>query len=290
LHRDLAVKAGQIAHLDGDNSNSAADNLAFLCFEHHDQYDSKTSQSKNFTIKEVMAYRDELHQKLLPIIEAGTIRQPPDAPPPAEMRVGAQFDEKKRQDLKEIILEVFSDKEAPLRSISLVAHRLDISRAIAERLLFEMAQEGALRVDRPRGSRKKTYSLASSWVNRLLDTFVATLDKEVESEERYLRSKTRELESLIRTIQGTTYAVETMFARKSLRRDLVEARLKRLEHNKYVLGVEDALSVLLIGITGATRPSQQDLNSLEKEGVLIRYVELDEEAQPMAVADALRSR
>jgi hypothetical protein len=40
------VKAGQIAHLDHDNKNSELDNLAFLCLEHHDQYDSKTSQSK----------------------------------------------------------------------------------------------------------------------------------------------------------------------------------------------------------------------------------------------------
>ena len=32
------VKKGQLAHLDGDNENFAEGNLAFLCFEHHDEY------------------------------------------------------------------------------------------------------------------------------------------------------------------------------------------------------------------------------------------------------------
>jgi hypothetical protein len=60
LHGDEAEKKGQIAHLDQDPSNNALDNLAFLCFDHHDQYDSHTKQSKGLTIKEVKRYRDQL--------------------------------------------------------------------------------------------------------------------------------------------------------------------------------------------------------------------------------------
>jgi hypothetical protein len=60
LRTDTSEKKGQIAHLDRDSSNSAADNLAFLCLEHHDQYDSRTSQSKGLTIEEVKRYRTEL--------------------------------------------------------------------------------------------------------------------------------------------------------------------------------------------------------------------------------------
>ena len=60
LSRDVAIKRGQIAHLDQDNSNSEPNNLVYLCFDHHDQYDSKTRQSKNFTEAEVRHYRDEL--------------------------------------------------------------------------------------------------------------------------------------------------------------------------------------------------------------------------------------
>jgi len=46
LKRDSREKKGQIAHLDGSPANHDRDNLALLCFDHHDRYDSETSQSK----------------------------------------------------------------------------------------------------------------------------------------------------------------------------------------------------------------------------------------------------
>lgn len=58
----LDEKAGQIAHLDKDNSNSKFDNLAYMCFDHHDRYDTRTSQSKNYTIKETKYYRNQLYK------------------------------------------------------------------------------------------------------------------------------------------------------------------------------------------------------------------------------------
>jgi len=51
---------GQIAHLDNDASNNSLDNLAFFCLEHHDQYDSRTSQSKGLMIEEARRYRADL--------------------------------------------------------------------------------------------------------------------------------------------------------------------------------------------------------------------------------------
>jgi hypothetical protein len=62
LKRDDEIKQGQIAHLDQNPGNNNEDNLAFLCFDHHDQFDSKTSQSKNLTAKEIIRYRGELYQ------------------------------------------------------------------------------------------------------------------------------------------------------------------------------------------------------------------------------------
>lgn len=64
LNGDWGQKRGQIAHLDQDPSNNAGDNLAFLCLPHHDQYDSKTSQSKGITVAEVRQYREELYVAL----------------------------------------------------------------------------------------------------------------------------------------------------------------------------------------------------------------------------------
>jgi len=61
LKRDTNPKKGQIAHLDQNASNSAPENLVWLCMEHHDEYDSRTSQSKGLTLGEIKRYREELH-------------------------------------------------------------------------------------------------------------------------------------------------------------------------------------------------------------------------------------
>jgi hypothetical protein len=60
LNRDIGEKNGQIAHLDRDNGNPSLENLAYLCFHHHDAYDSTRSQSKGFSMGEVKEYRSEL--------------------------------------------------------------------------------------------------------------------------------------------------------------------------------------------------------------------------------------
>lgn len=60
---DEVVK-GQIAHLDQDSSNSRESNLAFLCFRHHDEFDSTPRQSKGLRKDEVKHWRDELHKEM----------------------------------------------------------------------------------------------------------------------------------------------------------------------------------------------------------------------------------
>ncbi|MGE4068690.1 MAG: hypothetical protein AB7H88_18090 [Vicinamibacterales bacterium] len=60
LNRSTSIVSGQIAHLDQNSGNPSLDNLVFLCLEHHDQFDSRTSQSKGLTAAEVRLFRDEL--------------------------------------------------------------------------------------------------------------------------------------------------------------------------------------------------------------------------------------
>jgi hypothetical protein len=69
MHRDHSVKRGQLAHLDQDPSNNKLDNLAFLCFDHHDEYDSRSRQSKRLTITEVKIYRGELEEAIAAALE-----------------------------------------------------------------------------------------------------------------------------------------------------------------------------------------------------------------------------
>jgi len=61
LYNDTNEKQGQIAHLDKNPANNNTENLAFLCLNHHDKYDGKSSQSKGYTIQEVKEYRDHLY-------------------------------------------------------------------------------------------------------------------------------------------------------------------------------------------------------------------------------------
>jgi len=52
---------GQIAHVDRDPGNNASDNLVWLCLSHHDDYDTRHSQSKGLTPAELKYYRQELY-------------------------------------------------------------------------------------------------------------------------------------------------------------------------------------------------------------------------------------
>lgn len=64
LHCDTSIKKGQIAHIDHDSSNSTRENLVFLCIPHHDEYDSKTSQSKGLSKNELKHYSTMLYEYL----------------------------------------------------------------------------------------------------------------------------------------------------------------------------------------------------------------------------------
>jgi hypothetical protein len=64
LQGDTRIQQGQIAHLDQDNTNVAQANLMFMCLTHHDQYDTKTRQSKGLSQAEAEAYQAELVEYL----------------------------------------------------------------------------------------------------------------------------------------------------------------------------------------------------------------------------------
>ena len=57
------VRTGQIAHLNGNRTQSTFENLVWLCLEHHDALDSRTSQSKGLMSEEVRRHRDALYER-----------------------------------------------------------------------------------------------------------------------------------------------------------------------------------------------------------------------------------
>jgi hypothetical protein len=60
LDDDIGRKQGQIAHVDRNRKNHTESNLAFLCLPHHDEYDSRTSQSKGITKDELLHAKTSL--------------------------------------------------------------------------------------------------------------------------------------------------------------------------------------------------------------------------------------
>lgn len=57
LEDDRRRKRVQIAHIDRDPRNAKSENLVPLCLDHHDEYDSTTSQSKGMLPEELRVYK-----------------------------------------------------------------------------------------------------------------------------------------------------------------------------------------------------------------------------------------
>src|SRR5260370_17312425 len=62
LKGDARAKNGQIAHIDRDCANSALENAAYLCLNHHDEYDGTRRQSKRFKPDELKHYQKLLYE------------------------------------------------------------------------------------------------------------------------------------------------------------------------------------------------------------------------------------
>ena len=89
LSADLRLKKGQIAHVNQNAEDTRLENLCFLCQDHHDEYDSTTSQTKGLTANELRRYR----QKLYDIVATGTLPESaPKAVPPALAGASARLE------------------------------------------------------------------------------------------------------------------------------------------------------------------------------------------------------
>jgi hypothetical protein len=130
LNRDTGIKPGQIAHLDRDAANPSIYNLVFLCLEHHDQFDSRTSQSKGLTSDEVRRFRQELateieHAWRQPIT-FGSVEVPPPNGVSGRWVHGDDFDS------AEIEVERMPDNRVRVRGFALHGKTRDIGPNFGE--------------------------------------------------------------------------------------------------------------------------------------------------------------
>jgi DNA-binding PadR family transcriptional regulator len=265
LRRDLQEKRGQIAHLDRNNENNAQENLAFLCLEHHDQYDTRTSQSKNYTIAEVKRYRSELYSALLTPVPVAKVTQ---------LRDSARFEAHSQQEAKSALKELLSENPYAGQNLTYIASRLSLSRRAIEQLLYLLSKDGMVRIERKPGTTKKTYSLTSSKENRLIDAFVASLPEHVEVDRRFVRSRTHEIDAIVRTTCDL-YAVEVMWCPETFSSHHAMRRIETLDEAMTALRVDRARKVLVIGVSSGTTQSDFELRRIEESGVLVKIVELE---------------
>ncbi len=118
LYADLDVKRGQIAHLDRHRTNNHTDNLIYLCLPHHDEYDTKPSQSKRFTPDELRKYRGQLYALMK--------KQPPLSWPDARIETPSRPSRRERE-----------------LSFELYERRLRIYHA-AKKLILKVAADASL--------------------------------------------------------------------------------------------------------------------------------------------------
>jgi hypothetical protein len=112
FHGDLRLKKGQIAHVDRNPSNADEKNLAYLCLEHHDEYDSKTSQVKGITEAELRGYNERLLEAIANEEHLSTITplSKVDAIRSHDERVFRQADElMSEKELREVLGQLQSD-------------------------------------------------------------------------------------------------------------------------------------------------------------------------------------
>lgn len=112
IYGTLYYRRGQVAHVDRDSTNSAIENLAFLCMDHHDEYDTKTSQSKRLLPEELLRYRDTLHAAIERREHVATIA-------PATAALDAQTAEHDRRAFGHV------DQLLPETRVQLYLHRVE---------------------------------------------------------------------------------------------------------------------------------------------------------------------
>ena len=264
LYRDLEVKAGQIAHLDKDKSNNKFDNLAFLCLPHHDQYDSRTSQSKNFTIKEVKKYRQELKDNFL------SIDKPKTKPHTIDKNSINDF---KKEEIRKVLIEIINESGTITNFMS-ISHKTGLSKNTIENSLIELAQENKIRIDRQKGSLNRTFSLAESNENLIIDAFIKTLSDSITDEQRYIKRNHFEIDALVKTT-NEEFLIEVKMA-KYLNTNGIKTTIKRINTCRKELNISDkAKTVLLIGVNDSTIKLNDSLKEVEKTGVIVKFIEVN---------------
>ncbi len=257
LNRDISIKKGQIAHLDHNNENNNFDNLAFLCFEHHNEYDTQTSQAKNFTIKEVKEYRNELYNNILTAINTNS----------------TNYDEIRKLEIYKLIIEIIEKNNGVIKNLRKLSNKIEISTSNLEQYLYKLEQQKIIRIDRKKGETKKTISLTSLKENIVIDTFLEQLKKneKIISELRFVSENFITIDAIINT-DKKNYLIDVKFINKEQNEKTLNNALiklnRLLKKEKFV----NYTGVLLIGTNKSNINKINHFTDVKKNNIIIKYI------------------
>lgn len=123
---------GQIAHIDHDANNNDPKNLVFLCLDHHDEYDSKTSQSKGMKPAELITARAELDNFVAKSLASLS--------PEAETSSEDEF-ESSSEDEPTVMIDVYNARIPIYRAYRLLYAKIMRDAAVQLPDLFTFAQD-----------------------------------------------------------------------------------------------------------------------------------------------------
>jgi len=179
----------------------------------------------------------------------------------------------RKEEIRKVLIEILTES-GTITHFMTIAQKTGLSKATIENYLIELAQENIIRIDRPKGRLNKTFSLAESNENLLIDAFVKTLGDYVIEEQRYVRKNHYEIDAIINTTE-IIYVVEVKNS-KDLNPQKVKSTIDRLNKSRKEINIPDnAKNVLLIGLDDSTEKLNDSLKEIESMGVIVKFIEIN---------------
>jgi hypothetical protein len=119
LDNSYLLKRGQISHIDHDKLNNAEENLVWLCQPHHDEYDSRPSQTKGLTERELIMAKSMVENFVIQgMIPDEKLKKKPPKSEPEKAAVSCETYKMRipiyrvcREFVRSVLTDAYSDRE-----------------------------------------------------------------------------------------------------------------------------------------------------------------------------------
>ncbi len=176
------------------------------------------------------------------------------------------FEQNKLQEQKNAVIQILNENPAAVSNVTLLMHKLELSKENIEELLFELQKDRIVRKDVFPGTLKANYSIKNSWLNKTIDKFlksITTGEEKLLSDIRYFKIQGKyDIDAIIET-NYYTYIVEVKSASRYIDSKVIERGLKQL------LEIEQSFKAIkplkLVLIFALHKDFDKDITELQNE-------------------------